>query len=81
LKTEAQLWLMEVITLIKINENLRMAKSIFFKYIAPVVTTRKNLNSLKKEFGDMEVEIGVMEHGLLKSLVQEQMILRDKNKL
>jgi hypothetical protein len=39
------------------------------------------LNSLKKEFGDMEVEIGVMEHGLLKSLVQEQMILRDKNKL
>lgn len=28
----------------------------------------------------MEVEIGVMEHSLMKSLVQEQMILRDRNK-
>jgi len=47
---------------------------------APVVAVRKALSSLKKELGDMEVEIGVMEHCVLKSLVQEQMILRDKSK-
>jgi hypothetical protein len=27
----------------------------------------------------MEVDIGVMEHSLMKSLVQEQAILRNKN--
>jgi len=43
------------------------------------VATRKNLNQLRKELGDMEVEIGVMEHGLMKSLVQEQAILRHNN--
>jgi len=48
---------------------------------APVVKTRKALSALKKELGDMEVEIGVMEHCLLKAMLQEQMILRDQSKI
>lgn len=48
---------------------------------APVVKTRKALAALKKELGDMEVEIGVMEHCLLKAMLQEQMVLRDQSKV
>jgi len=47
---------------------------------APVVTVKKSVTILKKELGDMEVEIGVMDHSVMKSLVHEQIILRDKNK-
>ncbi|CAG7836825.1 unnamed protein product [Allacma fusca] len=45
---------------------------------APVAATKRAIHTLNKELGDIEVEIGVMEHYLLKSLVQEQSFLRDK---
>jgi len=58
-----------------------ISKIFIFDTLAPVVTTKKALNGLKKELKDMEVEIGVMEHCVLKSLMQEQSILRDGSKI
>jgi hypothetical protein len=43
-----------------------------FPISAPVTQARKDLTALKKEISDMDVEIGVMEHYILKSMIQEQ---------
>ncbi|CAG7816579.1 unnamed protein product [Allacma fusca] len=45
---------------------------------APVSATKKSIAALKKELGDMEVEIAVVEHCLMKSLLQEQIAQREK---